>query len=285
MKKHISLFFVIIALALSSCKVFSPDEIVPSYIYVNEIMVKTTSAQGSSSSNIIDAWVYVDGNYIGTWELPSKIPIHASGNYNLQIFAGIKKSGLTALRVTNPFMNSFDTTMNSIPNKLDSLSPKVTYESANFWIEDFEDPGIKFTKASYSDTTLEITINPAEVFEGNGTGKIKLTNSQLLFEGFTSEPSFNSFPKGGKPVYLEMDFKSNEVITIGIYHNNFSTALVKEEYFNLNPSGGEWKKIYLDLTDVVSLQTRASEFEIYLQVKKKFSSEPEVFVDNIKVIF
>ncbi len=281
------LFFIFIAsiFIASSCKVFNPDEVTPSYIYVDDILVNPTSTQGSSSDNIIDAWVYVDGSYIGTWELPAKIPIHAEGEYNLQIFAGIKKSGLTALRVTNEFMNSFDTTMNSIPNNLDSLTPIVTYESATFWIEDFEDPGVKFTKASYSDTNLLITNNASEVFEGNGTGKVKFANSHLLFEAKTNEPSFNSFPRGGRPVYLEMDFKSNEVLTIGIYHNNLSTSLIKEEYFNLNPSDGKWKKIYLDLSDVVSQQIRATEFEVYLEIKKNISSSPEVLVDNIKVIF
>lgn len=271
---------------LSSCKVFDPDEIIPSYIYVDDFVVNPTTSQGTASDNLTDAWVYVDGSYVGTWELPAKIPIHAEGNYNLQLFAGIKKSGFVAQRVTNQFMNSFDTTINSLPNNIDTLTPIITYEStASFWIEDFEDPGIKFTKLSYSDTNLVITLAPEEVFEGNGTGKIVFGSSDIIFESRTNETSFNSFPRGGKPVYLEMDYNSNEVLTVGIYHNNLSVALVKEEYINLNPTNGVWKKIYLDLTDIVSPQIRATEFEIYLEVQKDKSSSPRVLVDNIKVIF
>ena len=282
-----SLFSLLLGLLLlQSCKVFNPEEIIPSYIYIDDIVVKTTSNQGTTSDNLIDAWVYVDGNLIGTFELPSKIPIHAEGNYKLQVFAGIKKSGLTNVRVQHEFFNSFDTTINSLPNKLDTITPKVTYEStATIWIEDFEDPGIKFTALPYSDTVIEITAVSSEVFEGNGSGKIEFDASDLIFESRTNETSFNSFPRGGRPVYMELNYNSNEVLTIGIYHNNISTGLAKEEYINLFPTGGVWKKTYLVLTDVVSPQTRATEFEIYLEVEKNKSSSPLVFIDNLKVMY
>lgn len=284
--KYSLLSFLFIFTLLQSCKVFNPEEITPSYIYIDDILVLPTSNQGTSSDNLIDAWVYVDGNLIGTYELPSKIPIHAEGSYNLQVFAGIKKSGLTNVRIQHDFFNSFDTTMNSVANNLDTITPKVTYEStANIWIEDFEDPGIKFTALPYSDTVIEITALAAEVFEGNGSGKIEFDASHLYFESRTNETSFNSFPKGGRPVYMELNYKSNEVLTIGIYHNNVSGSLAKEEYINLFPTGNEWKKTYLVLTDVVSPQISATEFEIYLEVEKDRSSAPLVLIDNLKVMY
>jgi hypothetical protein len=284
--KYSLLSFLFIFTLLQSCKVFNPEEITPSYIYIDDILVLPTSNQGTSSDNLIDAWIYVDGNLIGTYELPSKIPIHAEGSYNLQVFAGIKKSGLTNVRIQHDFFNSFDTTMNSVANNLDTITPKVTYESTtNIWIEDFEDPGIKFTALPYSDTVIEITSLAAEVFEGNGSGKIEFDASHLYFESRTNETSFNSFPKGGRPVYMELNYKSNEVLTIGIYHNNISGSLAKEEYINLFPTGNEWKKTYLVLTDVVSPQISAAEFEIYLEVEKDRSSAPLVLIDNLKVMY
>ncbi|MEN8809805.1 MAG: hypothetical protein ABF264_00600 [Flavobacteriales bacterium] len=285
MKYSLILLFLGLS-ALQSCKVFNPDEIIPSYIYIKDIIVQPNSNQGTSNDNLVDAWVYVDGNLIGTYELPSKIPIHAEGSYNLQIFAGIKKSGLTNLRIQHDFFNSFDTIINSIAYNLDTIVPKVTYEStANIWIEDFEDPGIKFTAMSYSDTVIEITTANSQVFEGNGSGKIEFDASHLFFESRTNETSFNSFPKGGKPVYMELNYKSNEVLTIGIYHNNISGGLVKEEYINLFPTGDEWKKTYLVLTDIVSPQIRATQFEIYIEVQKDKSTAPLVLIDNLKVMY
>jgi hypothetical protein len=284
--KHFLPFLILSVILTQSCKVFNPDEIVPSYIYINDIRVQAGANEGTTSDNLIDAWVYVDGNLIGTFELPSKIPIHAEGSYNLQIFAGIKKSGLTNVRIQHDFFNPFDTTMVSVANQLDSITPTVTYEAGTtMWIEDFEDPGIKFSALSYSDTVIEITPVASQVFEGNGSGKIEFAPSHLIFESRTNETSFNSFPRGGRPVYMELDYNTNEVLTIGIYHNNSSAGLAKEEYINLFPTNGEWKKTYLVLTDVVSIQTAATEFEIYLEVQKDRSSQPLVLIDNLKVMF
>lgn len=287
MMKRTQIGFIIVMVSIiSSCKLFDPDELVPSYIYLDDIRLNPKSNEGTSSDKIIDAWVYVNGNQVGIFELPSRIPIHVEGSYTLQIFPGIKKNGLTAVRVRNDFMTSFDTTLNSIPNNLDTVRPAVEYKSdIDIWIEDFEDPGVKFSKLSYSDTDLQITNLSSEVFEGNGSGKIEFESSFILFEAKTNELDFNSFPKGGRPVYIELNYKSNEVLTIGVYHNNTSTTAVKEEFLNLLPTDGVWEKTYINVADLVSTKLAATEFDIYLEVKKNRSSLPLVFVDNIKVIF
>ena len=115
MRYHYLLIFFTVCF-LASCKLFNPEELTPSYIYISDIKLETKTLEGSSSDNILDAWVYVNGSYIGTWELPAKIPIHVIGEYDLEIFGGIKKSGLSAFRVTNDFMTSFDSTLISISN-------------------------------------------------------------------------------------------------------------------------------------------------------------------------
>lgn len=280
-------FLVIFALLItvSSCKLYDPEEIIPSYIYIDDIVVSAKTNEGTSIDNIIDAWVYVDGSLIGVYELPSKVPIHVEGNYNLQVYGGIKKSGSSSVRKRHDFFNSFETTLNSIPQNIDTITPVIEYESGiTIWIEDFEDPGIKFSSLSYSDTNMNITLDPSEVLEGNGSGKIIFDATHLLFEAKTNESLFNSFPKAGTPVYLEFDYKSTEVLTAGIYHNNTSAATAKEEYYNLNPTN-TWKKAYLELTDVISPQLSATMFDIYFEVAKDKSSLPLVYIDNIKVIF
>lgn len=280
-------YFLLISFIVitSSCKLFDPEEVVPSYIYIDDIVINAKPNEGTNIDNIIDAWVYVDGSLIGVYELPSKIPIHAEGNYNLQIYGGIKKSGSSSVRKRHDFFNSYEIDMNSIPLNIDTITPVLEYETGiTIWLEDFEDPGIKFSSLSYSDTNMYITLDPAEVLEGNGSGKITFDASHLLFEAKTNESLFNSFPKLGSPVYLEFDYKSNEVLTTGIYHNNTSTTTAKEEYYNLNPTN-TWKKAYLELTDIISPQLSATEFDIYFEVAKDKSSLPIVYIDNIKVIF
>ncbi|MDB9702283.1 MAG: hypothetical protein P8N07_00065 [Flavobacteriales bacterium] len=285
MRYHYLLIFFTVCF-LASCKLFNPEELTPSYIYISDIKLETKTLEGSSSDNILDAWVYVNGSYIGTWELPAKIPIHVIGEYDLEIFGGIKKSGLSAFRVTNDFMTSFDSTLISISNVVDTIIPTLEYVAdLNIWLEEFEDPGVKFTGQPFSDTVIRITNDPLLVFEGNGTGVISFSNSDLYFLAKTNEPDFNTFPKQGAPIYYEFDYKSDEVLTVGIYHNNISTTPIKTEFFNLFPTDGKWKKIYLDLKEIVSPQTFATEFDIYLEVSKNRSSQPLVYIDNIKVIY
>lgn len=283
-KNYLAIAFTIFA--LSSCKFYDPEEITPSYIYIEDIVLNTKSNEGSNSDNLIDAWVYVDGSLIGVYELPSKIPIHAQGNYSLQIFGGIKNNGSSSVRKRHDFLNSYKTTLNSIPLNIDTLIPVVEYEAGiTIWQEDFEDPGIKFSSLSYSDTNMVITLDPDEVFEGNGSGKIHFETSHLLFEAKTNETIFNSFPKTGIPVYLEFDYKSNEYLIGGIYSNNSTSTLTKEDLsLGLIPTN-VWKHAYIELTEEVSSQLQATEYEVYLEVDKNASSQPLVFIDNIKVIF
>ena len=95
-----------------------------------------------------------------------------------------------------------------------------------------------------------------------------------------------------KPITLAV--KNNDILEYFYGDNDDNWKLIpsvlasllnKEEYINLFPTNGEWKKTYLVLTDVVSIQTAATEFEIYLEVQKDRSSQPLVLIDNLKVMF
>jgi len=284
MKKTIYFFALIFII---SCKVIDPEELVPAYIYIKDIKVNTQLNQGSSSDKITDAWIYVNGNNIGIYEIPAKIPIHSEGNYELEIFAGIKNSSLIpSLRMKYPFFTSFKKSMIFEKNKIDTLTPEVEYENdAQIWVEDFEDPGIKFTSDSTSDTTLNITHLTAEVFEGNGSGKIIFEPHYLRFSAKTNEVSFNSFPKYGDPIMMELNYKGNAPITIGIYRQNTTTSTpIKEPYYTLNPSIN-WNKTYLNLMTIITQFPNSKGFDIYIEVKQNTNSNAEVFLDNIKVIY
>ena len=241
---HIALALLIVC--LQACKLVNPPERIPSYIYIADISVNAnTSTEGSNSDNIVDAWIYIDGNLIGTYELPAKIPVIAEDNYNLKVYAGIKNSGFSAQRSIYPFYNFYETNLNYNANNIDTIYPVVTYKStANIWIEDFEDPGIKLTSPTYSDTIIEATSVPSEVFEGSKSGMIVFDTDHNFFECSTNDPQFNSLPKFGSPVYIELDYKTNNTLTTGLYHaDNTLTSLVKSEYLNLTSTNGVWKKI------------------------------------------
>lgn len=285
---YIIAFFLLIT-TIQSCKLINPPELIPSYLYITDITVNANaSTEGSSSDNIVDAWVYIDGNLIGTYELPAKIPVIAEGNYTLQVYGGIKNSGFSAQRKIYPFYNPYETTLTYKANETDTITPVLTYKSsANIWIEDFEDPGIKLNSPTNSDTTLQITSNPADVFEGSKSGFVIFDTDDNFFECSTNEPDFNNFPKFGSPVYVELNYRTNNVLTTGLYHaDNTLTSLVKSEYLNLVSTNNEWKKIYIDFTEMVSTRTSSTKHQIYFEIRRQTGvTTPLVFIDNVKILY
>lgn len=280
---------IILALCFQSCKVINPPEVVPTFIYISDITVNANaSTQGSSSDNIVDAWIYINGSLIGTFELPAKIPVIAEGNYTLQVYGGIKNSGFTAQRKIYPFYNPYEANLSYKANQTDTIYPVLTYKSnANIWIEDFEDPGIKLNSPTYSDTTIQITSNPADVFEGNKSGYVIFDAADNYFECSTNEPAFNNFPKYGSPVYIELNYKTNNVLTSGLYHgDNTLISLVKSEYLNLVSTDNVWKKIYIDYTDMISTRTSATKHQLYFEIIRQTGvTTPLIFIDNLKIIY
>ena len=49
------------------------------------------------------------------------------------------------------------------------------------------------------------------------------------------------------PVYMELNFRTTCPFTVGVYLYGFTT-IAQEPVLTLNPTGGKWKKIYIDLT-------------------------------------
>lgn len=280
----------ILALIVLSCNVINPPEKIPSYLYINDINVNANVAtQGTTNDNIVDAWVYVNGSLIGTYELPAKIPVIADGNYDLEVFAGIKRSGFVAQREIYPFFESYKETKTSIPNQTDTLTPIVTYKSnATIWLEDFEDPGVKFSRTTSSDTTLYITTNSNEIREGNGSGKVSMSATDSYFEARTNEPTFNSFPKFGARVYMEIEYKVDVPFSIDVLHaDNTLANLVDDagDVLILNSTFDNWKKTYIDLTEAISSKTAATKYQINIKAFNPNNGTPTLLFDNIKVVY
>ena len=76
----------------------------PAYIKIDTIKLDTYyPEQGSKSANITDAWVYVNDNLVGVFELPALLPVLHRGPNKLQIYPGIKLNGISSTRVPYPF--------------------------------------------------------------------------------------------------------------------------------------------------------------------------------------
>jgi hypothetical protein len=279
--------------------VIDPAEQIPAYIHIDHIDVTTTpNTHGSNSSNVTDAWVYVNDNLIGAFELPATIPVLASGNNNIKVYAGIKTGGISSLRQRYPFYAPYEVNLDLVPGEVDTLhgamQPIVHYWSTGIhqpiWIEDYEDPGIDFSSPVDSDTTMRVTQIPTEIFEGSGSGNVFMVSGQNYFEALTNE-NFD-LPGGGSPIFLEMDYRTNNTIEVGIYASDGNITIKRPVLFLVathdESSVTQWNKVYVELTTEVSEEAvAANEFELYISIPGVDNgiTNPNAYFDNIKLLY
>jgi hypothetical protein len=279
---------------ISSCQLFDQPEKIPSFVHIEDISFSiSNSLQGTQSEKITDAWVYVDGNFEGIYELPSTLPLHYEGNHEITIYPGIKKNGISADREKYPFYTSFAQNINLTPDSIIEIFPEVYYEDDLFiWIEDFEDPQGRFSPFINSDADITIINSPSnEVFEGK-SGAINMNASNYYCELRTDVLDFNNFPKNlNIPAYIEMNYSCNFPFAVGVLHKDASiSAYQKQPIITLFPTSTDsldtWNKTYLFISDATNFYTSATEFDLYIAVSNSQGNDNvKIRLDNIKVIY
>jgi hypothetical protein len=288
MKLGYFVFLFICICSVTSCDIINPTEDEASYIAIDTILVNTdVDIQGSNAANISDAWIYVDDNLVGAFKLPCKIPVLNSGNHKVSIGAGIQLNGSSSLRTPYLFYRFYQQeNVNLEPGKSTFLSPTVTYfDSLTFaYKANFDDlSGNKLTSTSASDTTLSLCNDPSRVFEGAGSCLAELYRDSGFVDFQMIDPI--SLPKGGANVFMEINYKNNQDLLVGL-RSYYSGASTQEEQVVTLRRSSSWKKIYINLTRQVSTQINASNYRIYFQSIKPSGSEPlEILIDNFKIIY
>lgn len=280
---YILLFFLI----SSSCVKNNPD---PSWISVSKWSLisnqNATSPQGVLSESFTDAYVFVDGKMMGIFEVPFKIPLLKSGNVNLKIYPVIKNNGISATKKIYPFMEPYELNVVLEQNKTVEIKPVTYYNSVTqFWIEDFEDATIKIENDIDSKVQIHSDDDPLILKYGNYCGKISLNSADSLWLGRTSGGLHLPI---GKEVYLEIDYHNTNSLTTGLIVVS-PTSVIDNANIQLNkqdPESVQWKKIYIDLKELVSYNTNASSYEI--SFKALFDAglpTSNIYLDNIKIVY
>lgn len=266
------------------------ERYVPSYLEINEIGIITKGSQGSSSSYITDAWLYIDGADRGAYPLPASIPVLAEGMHTIKIAPGIKLNGVSGTRVPYPLMEPVEIEVDLLKDSLTVLSPKCRYfETTEFaLIEDFEDINISFEPTINNKAEWRLTngtSDPAEyIFEGfhSGGGFLNEDNSSLQV---ITKQFYQELPKQGIPVFIEMDFKCNTTMVISLsgYQNGIGES---SDIIYLNPTDGVWKKIYINLTSTISYDVNVNDYKFLISAAHNPSLEESVvLVDNFKLLY
>ncbi|MCX6297198.1 MAG: hypothetical protein NTX97_14295 [Bacteroidetes bacterium] len=279
-------FGLILILLTSSCELYNPAEPVPSYIHIEKIGLTTDySTQGTNSSNISDAWVYVDEQLIGCFELPVTFPVLSEGSHTVKIRPGIKVNGIASNRAPYPFYSAYEQVVDFQVGKIITLSPTVTYlPSTNFALmQDFETVGVTISPTINSDTTLQEIASPnPNVFEGTKSGIAYVDASRIFFECATVAKY--TLPKGGSPVFLEFNYKCNYEFTVSVIAYG-TTASSQFTSLHINPSE-EWKKAYIYLTPNISGTYSAVNYKMVWGMLNSTGVDSAAMVlDNIKLVY
>ena len=137
----------------STCSKDKFEATQPVYITVEDFTFTTDPLnQGSNSSNISDAWIYINDDLVGAYELPATIPVLREGNVELKVFAGIKDNGINASRKRYVMYDPHVEQVNLVKGESFTVEPSITYNPAvQFpWLEDFENVSkISWTNEPY----------------------------------------------------------------------------------------------------------------------------------------
>lgn len=296
MKKLLSILLML-TLVFSGCIKNNPD---PSWIEISvwDLQTNPNSANetGVLTSNITDAWVYMDGDVVGVFELPVKLPLLKDGSHTFKIYPAILNNGISATKKIYPFLEPYTITLDLVKNETVSIAPNTRYySSVRFWIEDFEDATFDIADGSSTLATIQrVTSSP--ILDGNinqgGFGRIRLDETNYFWVGSTianNNGSLNMNLPRGQEVYLEIDYHNTNRLTTGVLAIANDGSATDNTNIRLNPQDAgsvQWKKIYIDLREIVSVSTSASYFEFSFQsFLDDADAEGEVNIDNIKAVY
>lgn len=279
------LFFLFILAGLSSCEKFEGDQTVPSYLKIDSIRISTDySIQGSESQAICDAWVYIDDVYLGTFELPARVPVLKTGKHKVSVLPGIKKDGIATTRVDYPFYKPFIKTINFSQDSTTSLGLITTTYTENsefIFKEDFEQVSLNLDTTPASIAYIQKTPGGSPfTFEGDHSAKIVLDSTHEFFECVSHDPM--DIPR--VPVYCELNFNATQEFTVGVIA--YSTTMIYQSgIVTLRSTNGQWKKVYIYLNNTLNSYPNALKFRLYIGTYRDATvAESQIHLDNLKIV-
>ncbi len=278
---------------IASCDSINPSEEIPSFIEINEINVETrepgdpdfTVNEGTSSSNIRDAWVFIDEQLDGIYEIPARIPV-PSGKHSVRVGAGIFNNSVSNDRTLYPFFENYLGEIDLLPEESTELNPVVKYvpNGLNYWHEDFEEAFVKLENRPLSEVTITTVQDPSIVFEGQGCGSIELTDENDFYQAQTIADLDILFNRN---IYLELNYKNNNRFVVGMRNDN--VAVNEIPFVGFNSSFDEnnelvWKKAYVFFTPILSQLGEQGDYEVFIEATKE-TDDPIILLDNLKLIY
>ncbi len=287
---YFSLGFVLV-LCVFGCELINPEEAIPGYIVVEPFQITTSPSQGSSSSKITEVWISNATDFLGVYRLPATVPVLAEGTQSITLQAGIKDNGVGALPEIYPFYAPVSFNVDFQPNQTVTLRPSTSYLPGTKFalLEGFENPEHAFRVLRIGGPGQAMQRSTESPFEGQASGLITLDSANPAAE-IATQNIFSGLNNTSPFVYLEMDYKSDVPVLVGLV--GFTAG---------GPAGGatafeagflpkaEWNKIYFNLSQLI-FESRFDGYQIVLQAVIPRNNgilernTAKVWIDNVKLV-
>jgi hypothetical protein len=253
-------------------------------------MVAPKANQGTASSKLTTLWIEQDGEQMGAFTPPCTIPVFARENTTIRFIPGINLNGSYAQRnqyeMLSPNSVEWDLTPQSTKNV---ATTRTTFEYNTVYtlevLEDFDDVGLNYVHTIKSDTTLQLTSAMDEALNIDGewpnkSGKYVLP--PMTRGEFKTLQAFD-LPKYGANVWMEIDYKTEVALTLGIFANE-PLQSIQAPVVTLFPND-EWNKVYINLVTEVSAYPAAQDYHLFFGSINTSQDTTTTYIDNIKLLY
>ena len=300
------LFLFVIVLSLFSCKRFEGSQEIPAYLRIEPWTFTTNyDNEGAATQAITDAWLYIDGNLLGCFEMKSHddgtyamIPVLEEGEHNVRLYPGVKMNGISSTRIQYPFYQPYIFKNIFVPGEINTVAPSTRYYSADSTLvrfkmmEDFENVNniqlfridttyAELVQISYQ-TDDNAWLDPVDPVNHYRSGHIHVGDSLKRFRIASGE--LTGLPTMGNYVLLELDYKCDADFLVGMYIMSPQNGIQDKELYWLRATNA-WKKVYINLSPTITENYNATYVKFYLSGSVTGTAAADFYFDNVKLIY
>lgn len=278
-------FGVAFVLFFSACTFSDNDSYTPAYLLLSDPAITVRPDEGAPVSGIQDAWVIIDGQLLGVFPLPAKVPVIPTGKeMAIQITAGVKENADRNISVEYPFYQPLKTSLTPVAGESYTIDLDYQFKDETYFdfTEGFENSLHLLTYDLDGNTESKLTLTSEDKAFGNKAGLVVVDKENDDVE-FTNESYFSNNNNKGGNVYLEFDYKSEEAIYVGTQVNTFGAEVL--QYKVLLAPSDVWKRAYINLTDEISRPGVVSYRPVFrVLYEKKQKAFSKAYLDNAKLV-
>jgi hypothetical protein len=279
-----SLLFILVLL-FYNCSLTDNESYNPAWLVLeNPKLITDESKQGAATFDLKDAWVYIDGQLLGVFRLPARVPVITDGgSTEIRIAMGIKENGDNDSSFEYPFFNPINSKINLEAGKDFKIPLNVTYTNNAVFdvIEGFEGLNHSFTYDADANVFTKFSFTSIDKASGLKSGIITLDKENNQVELGTGAFYDNSFNKKGA-VFFEFDYKIDEDVLIGYEVEDKSNIIT--EYKVILLKSDKWKHAYINLSKEIS-NVNVLKYRPMIQATYKGSNTiSNLYFDNLKLV-